>query len=108
MPCGISSWLVQVTVVPAFTVSVAGVKLKLSMVTEFDVPSAWANMTPPASTEPTTAPSTEQTIIGRNIFCSPWSSSTCCQLLALQRRIADREALLVLLEVDVGNAEHLA
>jgi hypothetical protein len=31
MPCGISSLFVQVTVVPAFTVTAAGVKLKLSI-----------------------------------------------------------------------------
>src|SRR2546427_2615731 len=33
MLCGTSSWLTQVTVVPAGTVSVAGAKLKLSILT---------------------------------------------------------------------------
>src|SRR5215469_3505583 len=105
MPCGISSLLVQVTVVPAFTVVVAGVKKKLSIVTVFGAPSARANRTLPASSEPTTAPSTEQAIIGRNIFFSLVFFSL---FLALQRRIDDRETLLVLLEGDVGDAEHFA
>src|SRR5262249_29454231 len=105
MPCGISSLLVQVTVVPAFTVVVAGVKKKLSIVTVFGAPSARANRTLPASSEPTTAPSTEQAIIGRNIFFSLVFFSL---FLALQRRIDDRETLLVLLEGDIGNAEHFA
>ena len=57
MPCGMSSLLVQVTVVPAFTVNVAGVKLKLSIEIVVAGSAARANSTPAANTELTTAPS---------------------------------------------------
>src|SRR5690348_2130631 len=102
MPCGMSSLLVQVTVVPGLTVIVPGVKKKLSIVTVFGVPSARASSTPAASPEPTTAPSTEQVIIGRNIIfllslCWLDASST------LERRVDDRETLLVLFEGDIGD-----
>src|SRR6516165_4606444 len=68
MPCGISSRLVQVTVVPAFTFSSFGEKVKLSIDTVLDGPSARASPTPAASTEPTAAPSRKVATIGRNIF----------------------------------------
>jgi len=51
-----------------FEFTAAGVKEKLSIVTVFGVPSARANSTLAASTEPTTAPSAVEAIIGRNIF----------------------------------------
>jgi hypothetical protein len=54
--------------VPAFTVSVAGEKLKLSIDTALDMPSARANSTPAASSEPTAAPSAVAAITGRNII----------------------------------------
>jgi hypothetical protein len=46
MPCGISSLLFQVTVVPAFTVNVCGVKVKLSI----DTVLAAASCAQPGST----------------------------------------------------------
>jgi hypothetical protein len=56
---GISSLLVQVTVVPAFTVKVGGLKVKLSIDTATALAAgAWAlaSNTPPANTVPTAAP----------------------------------------------------
>jgi len=50
-----------------------------------DGSSARAHGTPAASTEPTTAPSTVETMIGRNIFV----------LLTLHWRVDDGQALLV-------------
>jgi hypothetical protein len=53
--------------VPAFTVSVCGPKLKLSIATMLVGPSAQANSTLAARSEPTAAPSTVEVITGRNI-----------------------------------------
>src|SRR5208282_5757981 len=96
MPCGMSSLLVQVTVVPAFTVNCCGLKVKLSIDTALAGLCALAMRAPPASSEPTTAPKTAAAIALRIIFL----------LLTLQRRVDDREPLLVLLERDGGDAKH--
>src|ERR1700744_2685280 len=73
MPCGMSSRLVQVTVVPAFTVRVCGAKVKLSMATA-DAAGVWvwalATITPPASPEPMNAPTTAAAIAFRNMVRS--------------------------------------
>src|SRR5262249_6455051 len=87
MPCGISSMLVQVTVVPAFTVRICGPKLKLSIDTMLVEPSARANSTLAARSDPTGAPSTVAAMTGRNIFI----------LLSLERRVDNRETLPVFL-----------
>jgi hypothetical protein len=55
-------------VVPAFTVSVFGVKVKLSIDTAFDESAARANRTPMPRIVPATIPSTVEAIMGRNIF----------------------------------------
>src|SRR5262245_931780 len=81
MPCGMSSLLVQVTVVPAFTVSVCGPKEKLSIDTMLVGPSARANNTLAARSEPTAAPSTVVAITGRNIFA----------FLRFEQRVDNRE-----------------
>src|SRR6516225_4400830 len=99
-----SSLFIHVTVVPAFTVSVCGPKVKLSIDTVLVGPAARANRTLAARSEPTAAPSTETAIIGRNIvvllsLLGPVRSLP-CGFLALQWRVDDRESLLVLLEGD--------
>src|SRR6516165_11182789 len=81
MPCGISSLLVQVTVVPAFTVSVCGPKEKLSIDTMLVGPSARANNTLAARSEPTAAPSTVVAIRHATFLLS----------LGLEQRVANRE-----------------
>jgi hypothetical protein len=88
------------TVVPAFTVSVASVKEKLSIVTAVGAPSARANSTPAASTEPTTAPCTEEAMIGRNI-----SVLVVLSLAAASRRWRDAARFA---EGDIGDTAHFA
>src|ERR1700730_3416060 len=92
--CGMSSWLVQVTVSPTFTFSSAGEKVKLSMVTL--ISSAWAR-TPRGSSRAAARMRLRKTVL---IMCDiP---------LAGQRRVDDGELVLALLEVDAGDAEHAA
>src|SRR5579863_10538365 len=97
MACGISSLLVQVTVVPAFTVSVGGVKVKLSI----DIAPAGslpaASSTPAPSTKPAAPPSPAAAIMERNMLASS----------SFERRVDDGEPLSALFHGDVGNAEHL-
>src|SRR5882672_5425991 len=89
-----SSRFFQVTVVPTFTVSCAGSKVKLSIITlvvssaraplrQSDIAAAMANRPRPRRA----------------------SDVITSSLLALQRRVDDREALIARLEVDAGNAE---
>jgi hypothetical protein len=68
MPWGVSSLLVQVTVVPAFTVKVCGVKVKLWIATALEEVCALATRTPPARPEPTIAPKTAAAITDRIII----------------------------------------
>jgi len=68
IPCGMSSLLIQVTLVPAFTVSVCGVKVKLWIDNVLIGLSAWANSTLAAISAPTAAPSTVAAITGRDIL----------------------------------------
>src|SRR5690242_2130348 len=90
-----SSRLVHVTVVPAFTVSCAGSKVKLSIVT--DASSQWAADICIASAA---AAASRMALVRkfRDIIRS----------LALQRRIDDGEALLAGFEDDAGGAEQAA
>src|ERR1700687_281337 len=68
MPWGMSSLLVQVTVVPAFTVKVCGVKVKLWIATALEEVCALATRTPPAKPEPAIAPKTAAAIADRIII----------------------------------------
>src|ERR1700728_4009635 len=83
MPCGMSSLLVQVTVVPAFTVSVCGVKVKLSI-----------DMAPAA---------------GCGAFCAQPGSTTAASIPAVAApRPAATSALRIVFEMDfetdIGNS----
>src|SRR5271156_1212469 len=70
IPCGMSSLLVQVTVVPAFTVNVGGLKVKLSMEMPFatGVLCARAGSTNGATTGAQTAPSAAARSAPCNVF----------------------------------------
>src|ERR1035441_2563484 len=93
--CGMSSWLVQVTVSPVFTVICCGLKVKLSIFTSTSA--AWAGLVTAivAATSSAIAPSARNfvRVMGRS---------------ALQRRVDDGEPLLALLEGHAGGAEHAA
>jgi hypothetical protein len=66
---GVSSLLVQVTVAPAFTVKVCGVKVKLWISTApLEEVCALATRTPPARPEPTIAPKMAAAITDRIII----------------------------------------
>src|ERR1700750_3036974 len=97
--CGMSSWLVQVTVSPTFTFSSAGVKVKLSMVTLSS--SALADAMPRRMVAATANPRLRK---AANVI----SVVLVFLFSARQRRVDDREALVALLEVDAGDAEHAA
>src|ERR1700744_3834824 len=100
MPCGMSSLLVQVTVVPAFTVKFAGVKVKLSI----DTASAGAafcadvGMTTAANAVAGAAPSAAAISALRTVFEMAILFS-----LNLQRRVDEGEPLFVLFERDIGD-----
>jgi hypothetical protein len=93
--CGMSSWLVQVTVSPVFTVICCGLKVKLSIFTSTSA--AWAGLAAAinAATSPVIAPSAR--VLAKLMMRS-----------ALQRGVDDGEPLLALLERHAGGAEHLA
>src|SRR6202035_3521973 len=95
MVCGMSSWLVQVTVVPTFTVSAAGAKVKLSIV--MLVLSACAGALP--SEKEIAAAMARRPRLRRSV------QSMTKFPLARQRRVDDGEALVAGLEVDAGDAE---
>src|SRR5450631_2068183 len=93
--CGMSSWLTQVTVSPAFTVICCGLKVKLSIFTSMSAARAGLAAAIAAATRSAIAPSARNfvRVMGRS---------------ALQRRVDDGEPLLALLEGHAGGAEHAA
>src|ERR1700733_6584786 len=103
MPCGMSSLLVQVTAVPAFTVKVCGPNVKLSTDTALACAalSARTGRTIAASAVAVAAPSAAATSALRIVLAIDMVPS-----LRLERRVDDGETLLVLLEGDIGDAEH--
>src|SRR3954471_8490207 len=92
-----SSWFCQVTVVPAFTVSSAGWKVKLSTVTMLSSARA-----APRYSDIATETARRMASLRRVIDAMMKSPS------ALQRRVDDGQALFAGLEVDAGNAEQAA
>src|ERR1700737_2333244 len=106
--CGMSSRLVQVTVVPTFTVSCAGSKVKLSIIT--------------LVLSSTLAVSTLASSARAKLTCRSMATAMVMPRLrrvadiivvvsfglwfsALQRGVDDGERLVVLLEVDAGDAQ---
>src|SRR5256885_6330947 len=94
--CGMSSRFFQVTVVPTFTFSSLGSKVKLSILTV--VSSARAR---PEGRKRAAAMAREKV----EPKLRRVSDVIAGFLLALQRGVDDRKALLARLEVDAGNAE---
>src|SRR5689334_12929080 len=95
-----SSWLTQVTVVPAFTVSGVGAKVKLSMTTRASA--AFATRLPIAITMP--APITRRS--SRRRAMPPGSNvSIMARPSAGERRVDNGERRLCRHQVDVGDAE---
>src|SRR5712672_1696050 len=94
---GMSSRFFQVTVVPTFTVSCAGSKVKLSIITLVvsvaRAPLRQSDMAAAMANRPRLRRASDA------ITNFP---------LALQRRVDDREALIARLEVDAGNTEQAA
>src|SRR5262249_16832957 len=91
--CGMSSRLVQVTVVPTLTLRSAGANTKLSICTS--VSSARAPVAGRSTAAAMTRPKSRRL-----------SAFICYSRSALDRRVDDRKALVALLEVDAGDAEH--
>src|SRR3954469_7146355 len=96
---GMSSRLVQVTVWPTFTESWAGAKTKLSMCTA----SGSAASSARAVTTGRSMVATKAMPKSRRLI-----ELISVVLLTLQRRVDDGQRLVVLLEVDAGDAEHAA
>src|SRR5579864_6617917 len=104
MVCGISSSLVQVTVVPAFTVTCGGLKVKLEIFTAISSARAGAPVMVAVVAAAIVMASASRAI-------SPVMSATVFNVAVrrscLEGRIDDGKPLLVLLEGDAGDAEHL-
>src|ERR1700709_1720306 len=97
MVWGMSSWFVQVTLSPTFTVSCGGEKVKLSMVTAISAQCAADIGAVIAAAMTTRTPSLRR--VAKVIAQFP---------SALQRCVDDRKALIAWFEVDAGDAEQAA
>src|SRR6266702_2013940 len=122
--CGMSSRLVQVTVVPTFTVSWAGSKVKLSICTSTPASVVFASVVFASVVLASVglASSARTTLACRIMAAAMARPSLRITALrsvadimfsfplrlrsALQRRVDDRKRLAALLEIDAGDAEH--